>query len=237
MNSLVTTSDAGAVMPVDDIVSPELALVDPMLAASARVSLADPKDAPRRSEVTSWSRPDGRDGAPTTFGRMALPTSEELRDADTPADRSWRLLIGVAAITILSLLLLDVRVEVGRTPASAEPSKVSSVIAAPPRSLKPHSRVADRHSSSSTGSTDRVPYRFAWAPVAGASAYHVEFFRGTVRVFSGNVTRPELTIPARRRHDGTKRSLLPGEYRWYVWPVISGRRASQAVVGAKLTLR
>jgi len=76
--------------------------------------------------------------------------------------------------------------------------------------------------------------RLAWAPVAGASGYHVELFDGRSRVFSADTRRPEIVVPATWRLDGRTHRLAPGEYRWYVWPVASGRRATQAIVQARL---
>ena len=80
------------------------------------------------------------------------------------------------------------------------------------------------------------PQRFAWAPAPDASAYHVELFVGSSRVFEADTKRPALTIPVRWKFGGRSRSLEHGEYRWYVWPVFSGQRAARAIVQAKLTI-
>jgi len=82
----------------------------------------------------------------------------------------------------------------------------------------------------------RSPQRFAWAPSVGASRYHVELFRNSSKVFEADTENPALTIPARWIVDGRERSFEPGEYRWYVWPVTSGIRASKAIVQAKLVI-
>jgi hypothetical protein len=75
------------------------------------------------------------------------------------------------------------------------------------------------------------------SPTEGASGYHVELFRGTSRVFAEDTKRPEIVIPAKWTLGGRKFRLEPVAYRWYVWPVVSGRRASRAVVQARLVVR
>jgi hypothetical protein len=85
----------------------------------------------------------------------------------------------------------------------------------------------------STGADTR---RFAWPPVAGATGYHVELFKGSALVFRNETANPEILIPRRWRFDGRRRRLEPGEYRWYVWPVVNGRRKAMAIVQAKLVV-
>jgi hypothetical protein len=126
----------------------------------------------------------------------------------------------VAMVTVLVLLLTDLEAqfenvsarEVGTAPASIGTSaRLQS-------KLQPQAR------------------RFAWAPVAAAEQYDFELFQGPNLVYSAQTTRPQLAVPARWELRGRARSLTPGEYRWYVWPVVSGRRALTAVVQARLTV-
>ncbi len=84
-----------------------------------------------------------------------------------------------------------------------------------------------------TGPTTR---RFAWAPVVGATGYHVELFRGADRVLAQETTEPVLELGSTWRYEGRTVRLTPGTYRWYVWPVTKSGRATQAVVQAKLTI-
>ena len=78
--------------------------------------------------------------------------------------------------------------------------------------------------------------RFAWAPVAGATGYHVELFRGADRVLAQDTKEPVLELGSTWRYEGRTVQLTPGTYRWYVWPVTTSGRATQAVVQAKLTV-
>lgn len=78
--------------------------------------------------------------------------------------------------------------------------------------------------------------RFAWAPVDGAVGYHVELFRGNDRVLARDTKEPVLELAPSWRYQGRTVTLKPGEYRWYVWPVTSSGRGTEAVVQAKLTV-
>ncbi len=78
--------------------------------------------------------------------------------------------------------------------------------------------------------------RFAWAPVEGATGYHVELFRGSERVLAQETKEPVLELGPTWRYEGKTVQLVPGTYRWYVWPVTQSGRATQAVVQAKLTV-
>jgi hypothetical protein len=80
------------------------------------------------------------------------------------------------------------------------------------------------------------PRRFAWAPVDGATSYHVELFRGADRVLAKETTQPILELGPSWRYEGKTVQLTPGSYRWYVWPVTKSGRATQAVVQAKLDI-
>jgi hypothetical protein len=80
------------------------------------------------------------------------------------------------------------------------------------------------------------PRRFAWAPVEGAIAYHVELFKGSDRVLAQETKAPILELGPTWKYDGRLVRLTPGAYRWYVWPVTKSGRSTQAVVQAKLTI-
>ena len=237
--SVFVSSVRGTVAPRDpEFVSPELVLVDPELAASARARLPD-RDLPSPSPRLV-STEGGNENADLlrALSDAALTSLDEHVETDARRNRSWRLLVSVAAVTVVGLLLFDVRVLVGKTPASAKRPELERTSITPRISPPGQTPETGRQEKRSRGSLGQpAPRRFAWAPTPGAVGYHMELFSGTVRVFSAGTARPELTIPARWKHRGNDRSLRPGEYRWYVWPVISGRRASQAIVQAELVVR
>jgi len=217
------------------VLSPELALVDPSLRAAAQQErIADVAD--RVPRMVSTAVP------PLTVGHerfITLARAVEAVDWPEPSSRdrrsrSWRLVVAVASVTILGLLLVDVRVPLERTPAAGRASAIgmsgagdaaTAQVAQPRRSPTPEIRV---------GSQSR---RFAWAPIDNASGYHVEFFRGPLRVLARNTSESQITIPAHWRVDRRRESFVPGDYRWYVWPIMSGQRASRAIVQAELAVR
>ena len=92
-----------------EVVSPELALVDPELAASARADLPEPR-AMSAERVVSAAEVDGHRLAFTALSDAALVIDDEFVKPVAEGGRSWRVLIGVAVVTVLSLLFFDVRV-------------------------------------------------------------------------------------------------------------------------------
>lgn len=222
----VDSTDAVAHRHEADVVSPELALVDPELGLVARALLRNPAE-------FEHPRPDAR-----TIGGRAF-AGWTLREPVDPVRESpsRRLLVGVAAATMLALLMFDVRGEVGERPAAADsnafPIRVHRTTPPKPTPASANRPFAGVPAKAAPRAADR---RFAWAPVQGASGYHVEFFRGATRVFAKQTTRPLLNVPAAWTFEGTKRTLRPGTYGWYVWPIVGGRRQSQAVVQTTVSI-
>ncbi|HEX7255458.1 MAG TPA: Ig-like domain-containing protein [Gaiellaceae bacterium] len=62
------------------------------------------------------------------------------------------------------------------------------------------------------------PPLLRWRPVARASYYNVQLYRGRVKVLSSWPTRTRLQVRARWTYLGRQRRLAAGTYRWYVWP-------------------
>jgi hypothetical protein len=254
-------------------VSPELALVDPTLAAHARDWLPDPGDTIRRVERLVQahriaSARAGRAGALGIPERFREPHDQRPTTRPGSAHRRPVVLAGsLAAGALVAALLVGVRVDLGGSPAGADTAAIGQVPETavdlqrpnPQESAKPKRTNLQRPNTQAsakpartkktpvektqrkpvTGSipTSRAtPRRFAWAPVSGASGYHIEFFRGSSLVFSADSTRPEVSIPVYWGFRGKREALSPGEYRWYVWPLISGKRAAGAIVQAKLEI-
>jgi hypothetical protein len=78
--------------------------------------------------------------------------------------------------------------------------------------------------------------RFAWAPVKDAGGYWVEIRKGSTLIFARETKRPEIEIPRTWKRSGVRQVLRPDEYRWYVWPIVAGRRSTKAVVQASLSI-
>jgi hypothetical protein len=112
----------------------------------------------------------------------------------------------------------------------AEPPPSPAPVDEPPPSSTDQETTSAREPASSR------PQRFAWAPEAGASAYHVELFLRSTRIFAANTPRPEITIPGAWTFGGKRHRFEPAEYRWYVWPVVDGNRTTSAVVQARLVV-
>ena len=69
------------------------------------------------------------------------------------------------------------------------------------------------------------PPLLVWRPVARASYYNVQLYRGRTKVLSVWPTRPRIRLRANWTFLGRQQRLVPGTYRWYVWPRF-GRGAS-----------
>jgi hypothetical protein len=200
-------------------ISPELVLVDPMLATSARARLGEPGIRLARAA----------DAPAAPFAPVWRGSDPSLRRLET----SRRVLIAVAGVTIVLLLFFDVRVEVGQKPASAERPETSVGPTATTPKTKPQSA---RTSSAPPSRPLPMDRKFAWAPVAEATGYHVEFFRRQERVFAQDTPQPQVTVPARWAYRGGRQSFHAGQYRWYVWAIISGLRQPHAAVQATVTI-
>lgn len=130
-----------------------------------------------------------------------------------------------------------------RTPATPSPAPRATRPKTPRQNLPSTRRQAAPRSqavprpSSAPGSTPAEPRRFAWAPVSGATGYRVEFFRDADLIYSVEVRRPHLELASSWTFRGQSYRLRAGRYRWYVWPVRSGRRDTQATVQADLLVR
>ena len=77
------------------------------------------------------------------------------------------------------------------------------------------------------GARVRKPPMLVWRPTAGARYYNVQVFRGRTKIFSGWPTQPRLLLRESWRFGGKQHRLLPGTYRWYVWPGFGARSAAR----------
>lgn len=71
------------------------------------------------------------------------------------------------------------------------------------------------------------PPLLVWAPVARATYYHVQLYRGTRKVLSAWSPTARMRLPASWRFGGKVEKLAPATYRWYVWPGFGARAAAR----------
>jgi hypothetical protein len=70
----------------------------------------------------------------------------------------------------------------------------------------------------------RKPPVLRWTPVMRASYYNVQLFRDGRKVLSVWPTKARYQLKKRWTYAGKRRRLVPGKYRWLVWPGF-GRRS------------
>jgi hypothetical protein len=83
------------------------------------------------------------------------------------------------------------------------------------------------------GQKMKAPPLLSWAPVAKASYYNVQLFRGKQKVMSVWPRTTTFKLVRSWRYGGRDYKLSPGRYRWYVWPGFGPRAQSKygAMVG------
>jgi hypothetical protein len=89
------------------------------------------------------------------------------------------------------------------------------------------------------GFTRRRVRTFVWPHVRGAVSYDVQFFRRGRSIFATRTSRPRLTLPTHWQYGRIRYKLVPGQYRWYVWPLVrSGRSLQRAepIIQARLVI-
>ena len=68
------------------------------------------------------------------------------------------------------------------------------------------------------GAVVRSPPTLAWRKDARASYYNVQLFRGSTKVLTSWPTHPWLKLQRAWQYQNRPVKLVPGRYRWYVWP-------------------
>jgi hypothetical protein len=208
----------------DDVTSPELALVDPRLSAVARARLPD---AATTLEVAAGPVKPALDPALVVVRPRSTTRDVPAQIVERMRGRRTRWAAVCAVVTVLLLLLVDLRTGGGGGRAADVGSPMPTPgLGAPVGPSTPAKKAQ-------SPPTER---RFVWARTPKATGYHVEFFRHGRRVFVRDTTAPEVVVPARWIYAGRRRSLLQGQYTWYVWPVVGGRRAATAAVQATVSI-
>ena len=76
------------------------------------------------------------------------------------------------------------------------------------------------------------PPLLRWMPVPQARYYNVQLFRDSRKILSAWPKRPRYRLTNRWSYRGKQRRLVPGEYRWLVWPGFGPR--SRADYGRRM---
>jgi hypothetical protein len=79
-------------------------------------------------------------------------------------------------------------------------------------------RTASALLAPAAGARVSSPPLLAWRPAPRAVYYNVQLYRGAVKVLSIWPTRSHLQLRTRWSYLGRERRLVPGTYRWLVWP-------------------
>ncbi len=81
--------------------------------------------------------------------------------------------------------------------------------------------------SPAAGSSVASPPTLLWVPVAGASYYNVQLFRGGTKILSIWPGSTRLTLKRHWVFSGRAQALVPGSYTWYVWPGFGPHKAKK----------
>jgi hypothetical protein len=269
---LVTSEDVLA----EEVISPELVLVDPELAARARARLELPRSAPYVVPQPVVPRtvplpepvplladvvpvvPDAPKPAPVVVALQPLqpvptPAAEDplvvshapvVEQPPPPVVRAasprrpsrvskLRLLtVGIAIGLVGGIIAADVWM-----PPSASVTTVPRTV--PPvggTKVEPKAETAEETSKAkpaTTAPTVAAP-AFVWVAVPGATRYEVVFERAGKTVYRATTTLTRLELPPSWRFEGATHRLVPGRYRWTVWPLKKGKRGP-AVVSSDYT--
>jgi len=220
--------------------SPELALVDPELAATARALLPDAPwlvAAPRPAPAAPAPAADQ-----VVFLESLREALEPVAAADEPPSRRRALLrrlapVGLAAVAVVGVGVVATLVRDDQGPQSTQtlvakappvlPSVDTAAATAPAESTVPTETIAPPQAAptappaaeSAPRDTPLSGQTFVWAAAADATAYEFQLFRDSERIYRQRVEEPRLDLPARWRLRGDPYVLAPGSYRWYVWPI------------------
>jgi hypothetical protein len=225
--------------------SPELALIDPELAAAARERLPD---VPESYAVPSVPY-EFASRFVAEYERAARKTGDRAEPKPPRRRRGRYLALAVALLAVpVALWAMDWRgdddVARSSTPAveAAPPAAPTAAPTAPPQpptvekqtSKAPKQqktgrpRAASRRADRSGRGRSAVPQRSRsapvvhWAPVGRATFYWFQLYRvglpGTQKILDAYPRRPQLEVPGVWTNAGRRYRLAAGRYRWEVWP-------------------
>jgi hypothetical protein len=217
--------------------SPELALIDPELAAAARERLPDVPE--------SYAVPSAPyEFAPrfvAEYERAARETGDRAEPKRQRRRRGRYLALAVALLVVpVALWAMDWRgdddvarsstppVEAAPTPPPQPPAVEKQTSKPPAQQKKGRPRAASRRADRSGRGRSAVPQHsrsapvVRWAPVRKATFYWLQLYRvglpGTQKILDAYPRRPQLEVPRVWTNAGRRYRLAAGLYRWEVWP-------------------
>ena len=237
---------------VDDVVSPELALVDPDLAARARKALPNAVAVERSFAIGFEFVPEellpddalmrGRRGVmPLALGSLVAASiigAGLLRGGPAPdVSESWSASGATPVIASAQVGSLASQAPSSEGVVPTEAPVLVARVAASVGELQPQtfdSSSLARAPSLSTG--DAVapmvaarPTELVWDGLGNASSYDIELVRNGSQIFAASASSPQVNVPRVWTHDGERFSVRP-EDDVFIWPVVDGRRGSRPLV-------
>ena len=227
-----------------DLVSPELALVDPELARRERRRLSEQASSTGLRAVPAAPQPTKPDPSVVIAPGPLLPpaTDPPPSSSENGGHRSsvpgfsrasavLALVLTICALTVTSGLLLAPKGQPGEQDTADLRGRVTAarVVPQPTSAARP---LPVSHPVATTAAKT-----LAWAPASGAVGYEVQLFRGSKRVLLIRTSHPRLQLGSSWRYEGRLVRRQGGTYRWYVWPLFQGnRRASAAIVQTRIVI-
>lgn len=177
--------------------SPELVLVDPLLAERARAAL--PEIVLFEDVLLQRRQVPAPPGPPARYAEIRSLWEEAETPPETPKRRPRLVRTPLVVALFLAALL----------------AAGSAALALRPAAPAPHAAHVDRALARTAAAARPAPAArtipdFVWGAAKGAAAYRVEFARGRHVVLVATAKRPRLHVAAH--------ALAPGRYRWRCGP-------------------
>lgn len=218
-------------LDASDVISPELALVDPQI---ARSTAAGPTVASTASTATTTSRSTEaaartpRTEAAATRGRAHDSGVDGIPRRGRHLRFAW-VLVGLVVLTGGVFFLPSSRW------TSAAYDRVVGWHPTRPSGGSAGEVAATTKTRAAARLAALQPHAFGWVSVPKATYYRVRFFRDRRKVFEALPVQSRIVLPGKWRFNGRRYRLDAGRYRWVVEPGFgppSRKQYGKAVVAA-----